>query len=163
MPTYRVVYNKATKVARVQAQATAVPGGSVSIGTFDHPDEDILGAKDNHVVFHHVRDLLYQAGVQDLGYVSIVAADGVLPISVIAIHVSPASLSTTVNGTVQLTTEFVPTNASNKSLNYESQDPTVATVSGTGLVTGKKVGTTIVGVQSVDGEKMDTVSVTVTA
>lgn len=61
MPTYQVAYNATTKVATVQPENDALPVGSVNVGTFEHTDEaDLLGPDVNHVVYHHVRDLLYK-------------------------------------------------------------------------------------------------------
>ena len=61
MPTYQVAYNPTTKVATVQPNNDALPGGSINIGTFEHDTEaDQIGAGDSHVFFHHVRDALYK-------------------------------------------------------------------------------------------------------
>lgn len=59
MPVRQVAWNKVTGVATVQNNNAAVPSGSVKIGTYNHPENDNLGWQGNHVMFHHVRDLLY--------------------------------------------------------------------------------------------------------
>lgn len=156
MPTYRVVYNKVSKVALVQLEATAVPGGSVNAGTFVYPDGT------NRVLFHYIRDLLYKLGVQDMQATRINLAAGSQPIKVEAIHVTPSDFSVAVNATQQLTVAYVPTTATTKTAVYESKDPSIATVSNAGLVTGKKKGKTTIAIASTDGGKMDTCEVTVT-
>jgi uncharacterized protein YjdB len=156
MPTYRLVYNKTSKVALVQLEATAVPGGSVNAGTFVYPDGT------NTVLFHHIRDLLYKLGVQDMQSTRITLAAGAAQIPVEAIHVTPNAFSIAVNATQQLTVAYVPTNASTKTAVYESEDPTIATVNASGLVTGKKKGKTRVAIASTDGGKTDFCTVTVT-
>ncbi len=64
MPMYQVAYNKTTRVALIQNQGTAVPAGSVNVGTFEHADAEAQPAglefDVNHVFVHHVRDLLYK-------------------------------------------------------------------------------------------------------
>ncbi len=56
-----------------------------------------------------------------------------------------------INGTVLLTPTFNPSNASDKRVTWSSSDPTVATVTGTGLVTAKKEGKTVISVTTADG------------
>ncbi len=56
-----------------------------------------------------------------------------------------------VGGTVLLTPQFNPSNASNKNVTWASLDESIATVSSTGLVTGKKEGVTTVTVKTADG------------
>ena len=54
-------------------------------------------------------------------------------------------------GTSALTATIAPADATNQNLTWTSSDPSVAIVSPTGVVTGKKVGTTTVTVRTVDG------------
>ena len=65
------------------------------------------------------------------------------------------------NETVQLTASISPTNATNKVLTWESSDSDIATVNGTGLVTGISEGTAIITVRTTDGNFTDTVTITV--
>ncbi|WP_161788260.1 Ig-like domain-containing protein, partial [Bifidobacterium boum] len=46
--------------------------------------------------------------------------------------------------TIQLTAAVTPSNATNKTVTWASLDPSVATVSSTGVVTGVKAGTTTI-------------------
>lgn len=73
MPKFQVSWNALTKVATVQADGAEKPEGSVSIGTFDHEGSiDGLGYDGNHVMYHHVRDLLYFLNEHNMQIVSIV-------------------------------------------------------------------------------------------
>jgi hypothetical protein len=78
-----------------------------------------------------------------------------------SITVTPPSVTLAVNATEQLNAEPVPTDASDVKFEWSSADTSVATVSETGLVTGKGVGNTTVKVKSGNVEK--TVQVEVTA
>ena len=65
-------------------------------------------------------------------------------------------------GTVQLTETVAPSNATNKTVTWSSNNTSVATVSG-GLVTGVSAGTATITVTTQDGGYTDTCVVTVTA
>lgn len=84
-----------------------------------------------------------------------------IPLVVSPIHVIDVTLNTDlirlrVGGTAQLTASINPTNATNQSVNWSSSNTSVLTVSATGLVTAKAVGTATVTVSSVDGGKTAT-------
>ena len=64
-------------------------------------------------------------------------------------------------GTSALTASVSPAEATNQELTWTSSDPTVAIVSPTGVVTGKKVGTTTITARTVDGGFTATCTVTV--
>ncbi len=64
--------------------------------------------------------------------------------------------------TLTLTPTFNPENTTNKIVTWTSSDESVATVSNAGLVTAKKIGSTIITVTSQDGNKKATCTVTVT-
>ena len=49
------------KKVLVQPDGTALNAGYTKVGTFNHADNaDKLGTIENHVLFHHVRDVLYK-------------------------------------------------------------------------------------------------------
>lgn len=62
MPTLKIAFNKTTNVATVLDLSGSVPGGSVEVGTFVHPDATY---PDSLVIFHGVRDLLYKRSAKD--------------------------------------------------------------------------------------------------
>ena len=62
MPELKVAFNKDTYVATVLDASGSVPDGSVSVGTFDHPDETY---PDSYVIYHGVRELLYKRSEVD--------------------------------------------------------------------------------------------------
>ena len=69
----------------------------------------------------------------------------------------------TPNETVRLSATVSPQNASIKNVQWSSNNPSVATVSNTGLVTAKKVGTAIITAESADGCASGRCNVTITA
>ena len=62
MPTLKVGFNKTTNVATVLDASGSIPGGSVEVGTFVHPDATY---PDSLVIYHGVRDLLYKRSAKD--------------------------------------------------------------------------------------------------
>lgn len=62
MPTLKIAFNKTTNVATVLDSGGSVPGGSVEVGTFEHPDATY---PDSLVIYHGVRDLLYKRSAKD--------------------------------------------------------------------------------------------------
>ena len=173
MADYQVAWNAGTKTVVIQAQGDALPVGSVNIGSFIHQtDQDPLGdnpthqdgpandASENHVMYHHVRDLLYKVGHQDMQIVII--NQDVDYIDLIDFTVVPATVGRTVGQTQQLTHVFNPTDASNKKLSYVSSHPARATVSSTGLITAVGAGVATITVTSEDDAVVHTCVVTVT-
>lgn len=85
-------------------------------------------------------------------------------VSVTSVSLSQSSLSMTEGETEQLSASVYPTNATNKNVNWSSNDKSVATVSSNGLVTAKSVGTATVTCRAADGSgKYATCKVTVKA
>lgn len=176
MSTYQVAYNPTTRVALIQADNAAVPGGSTDVGSFDHPDPIYPGSE---VVFHGVRDLLYKRSatnpanpamfpdnITDMQNVSIELAAGLEPedlVIVTGLSFDPQAAEVVVAGTVQLNLVVEPVNASDEGVTYESSDEAVATVSATGLVTGVAEGVATITATAEDGETTAEAEVTVNA
>lgn len=82
-------------------------------------------------------------------------------VSVTGITLSSTAISLNVGGSQTLTATVAPTNATNKSVTWSSNNTAVATVSN-GVVTGNSVGTATITATTVDGGKTATCTVTVT-
>jgi uncharacterized protein YjdB len=80
---------------------------------------------------------------------------------VTGVALSPASASVPVGGTVQLTATVSPSNATNKSVSWSSNNTSVATVNASGLVSGIAAGSATITVTTQDGSKSATCAVTV--
>ena len=78
------------------------------------------------------------------------------------ITVIPVACSVPVNGTVQLAASVWPTNASNPTFSWASTNAAIASVSGSGLVTGNVAGTTTITATTLDGSYIANTVVTVT-
>ncbi len=85
----------------------------------------------------------------------------VVGISVESVEVTPSESFIQVFKSVRLTATVSPTNASNKSVVWESSAPGVAFVGNTGLVTGISAGTAVITATSVDGSVTGSATVTV--
>ena len=80
------------------------------------------------------------------------------------VTVSPTSASIVEGGTRQLTATVSPSTANNKNVTWSSNNTNVATVSSSGLVTAKAVGSATITVKTADGSnKTATCKITVTA
>lgn len=73
------------------------------------------------------------------------------PIAVTGVTLITTSTDLKVAGTVTLTPTIQPSNASNKKVTWSSSDSTIATVSDTGVVTGKTAGTATITAITTDG------------
>lgn len=89
MATYQAAYDPDTREVLIQEDDAAVPAGAVDIGSFDHPDTVY---PDSVVIYHAVRDLLYQRShadpaqldmfpdnITDMHNIDIVYDDGLFP------------------------------------------------------------------------------------
>ncbi|OXB03676.1 Ig-like domain-containing protein [Flavobacterium pectinovorum] len=82
-------------------------------------------------------------------------------VAVTSVSLSPASASLSVGSTQQLTPTILPSNATNKSVSYASNNTGVATVNASGLVTAISNGTATITVTTADGNKTSTAIITV--
>ena len=88
-----------------------------------------------------------------------------LPVPVTDIAFEPAlptkSISLTIGKTYQLKAKVQPDNATNKTLTYTSDDPTIASVNDKGVITAHKTGSAKITVKAADGIAND-ITVTIT-
>ena len=82
-------------------------------------------------------------------------------VAVTTVSLSPTTASLNVGGTQQLTPTVLPSNATNKSVTYSSNNTSVATVNTSGLITAVANGTATITVTTVEGSKTSTCTVTV--
>ena len=159
MSKYQVAFNSTTKKAMIQSVGSDIPSGSTNIGTFDHDDSaDGLGPEVNHVLYQHVRDLLYFQKEYNMQIVSIITQAG---IPVTAITVAPSSQSLQVGNTLQLSIQYVPQNTTDTTVTYASSNTAVATVDSKGLVTGVAAGVATITATSTTAGVTSTSSVNV--
>lgn len=163
MSVQNIFYKASTLDVIVQHTGDAAPAGYTNIGNFDHTldveDDTAYETPTNHVLYHHVQEALYKVGQQNMQIITIHADEDIAVGSIVA---SAPGGNLAVAATRQVGTVFTPANATNQNLTYESSDPTKATVSATGLVTGVAAGTTNITVTSVaDPTKTSVVAITV--
>ena len=72
-------------------------------------------------------------------------------VHVSSVSVSPTSLTLQIRQTSQLNVTILPTNASNNAVTWASSNPSICSVSSTGLVTSLSSGSSVITVTSVDG------------
>ncbi len=92
--------------------------------------------------------------------IPVTVVDNSIPLT--KITVTPETLALEVGQATQVTAKAEPANATGVSFVWKSDDTSIATVSATGLVTGKARGTTTITVKSGDIEKKISVTVTQT-
>lgn len=80
-------------------------------------------------------------------------------VSVNSVGVAPAALTLSVNGSGQLSKTINPSNATNQNVTWSSSNSNIATVTASGVVTGKSVGSATITCTSADGNKIATASV----
>lgn len=161
MPTTQLAYNATTKEAKLQMPGDAPGAGFVDLGDLVHEESnDTLGVTDahNHVLWHHVRDLLYTAAPKEQN----MQAVKITGTRVTSIDVTPATSSKAAGQTTQLTVAYTPAAAYNRRVTYETSDATKATVNASGLVTHVAAGTATITIRGEDGGVIDTVAITVT-
>lgn len=83
-------------------------------------------------------------------------------VAVTGVTLSPSIATLNVGATLQLSTTVLPSNATNKSVTYDSSNTGVATVNSSGLVTAISSGTATITVTTVNGNKTSTCAVTIT-
>jgi hypothetical protein len=148
MPYYQIAWNPTTVTAVVQSYGDILPAGSTVLGQFQHDEAgDDIGPAENHVYYHHVRDVLYHEGIYDMSLVTILKDDDY--INLMGISIAPETVSIEVGATQQLTIVADPEDATNQEVIWASGNPAVATVSSGGLVTGVSAGTATITATSI--------------
>ena len=95
-------------------------------------------------------------------YINVTVSGGTGIVYVSSISLSESNSTLNVGNTKQLTATVLPTNATDKSVTWSSSNSSVASVSSSGLVTAKAVGTATIACQANDGSgKSATCSITV--
>lgn len=74
---YELYFNLNTLVATVQNEELSAVAGSFKLGTFHHDDPVDEPLTENHVIYHHVRDMLYKAGYENMQIIKIVMTPSV--------------------------------------------------------------------------------------
>lgn len=181
MSTYKVGRKASTKEIEIVPNALAFTASFVSIGTFDH-DDLVTGVDDTddslddglllntntpitapaqldggtHVLFHHVRDLLYKAGELDFSKYKILIRD------LTAFTVTPTTTTKAPAATQQITIASVtPVNAMDQVFTYSSSDTAKATVNASGLITAVATGAATITVTHLKTGIKRTVAVTI--
>ena len=75
----------------------------------------------------------------------------VIPVPISKIILNKSTIILNKNKTFKINTSITPSNASNKTLEYNSNNSNIAIVDEDGLVTAREFGTTIISVKSIDG------------
>ncbi|QXV74347.1 hypothetical protein [Rhizobium phage RHEph16] len=67
MSIYNVYWHVHNRICQVKLDSQFPPGnGYTHIGSFEHPEDDPLGPIENHVLYHHLRDIFYNIGEWNL-------------------------------------------------------------------------------------------------
>lgn len=67
MAKFNVGLSKTRRMVHVEEDGKPLAEGFTNIGVIDHPSiHDTLGDAVSHVLWHHVRDLLYKQGITDM-------------------------------------------------------------------------------------------------
>ena len=141
--------------------------GTQTLVTFSCTTEKNLEAGDYKVTLSDITVAGFDAdesykSLVDEGYFNITPAitSVIVPVTGVSLNTSELSLAAGSTGTLVAT--VTPTGATNSNVTYTSSNEDVATVSSTGVVTAKSVGTAEITVKTQDGGYTATCSVTVT-
>ena len=114
-------------------------------------------------VGHDYLNLILEDGSEFSIFIDIVASDSEsTTISVTGVDITQSTLNLTVGETSQLSFTIYPTDATNKGYSFNTSNTSVATVSSSGLVTAKGVGSATITIVTSDGYYSDNVYIYVT-
>ena len=83
------------------------------------------------------------------------------PVPVIGVSISPATAECLLDGTLQLTAHIEPSHAGNHNVTWSTSNAAIATVSATGLVSGRALGEATITARTEEGNFTATANVTV--
>jgi uncharacterized protein YjdB len=153
MALYQVAWNPTTKTATIATDGTALPGGSTKLGTFHHFHDpaDERGHDVHHVLFQHVRDMVYPLGQWNMQEVTIAGPGKLIPTQKVKLQEQIDSVN--VGKTLQLQWFVEPQNADNVGVTFASSDTAKATVTAAGQVKGVAPGQVQITVTTAEGGK----------
>lgn len=178
MAEFQVAFDFDTLTATVQPEGEDAPAGATVVGTFNHgADEDDIHAEMSHVLYQHVRDILYKVSnvdgsvatndlqwpdnITDMAKVTIIDETYVRSTGVEFGATSyDISLAT---GAFHPVFTVSPAGATKKDVKLVSADSLIAEVDKTGAIVPKKIGTTTVEITVLDSGMTDSVTINVTA
>jgi uncharacterized protein YjdB len=135
----------------------------------DATNKTIVWSSNNNSVVSVDNNGLLTAKATGYAIVTATAADGKttdfyieVKSSVTAIRLNLTTATLYLGKTIGLTATIIPADATDKTVKWISSNDTIASVDGTGKVTGKMQGTTYVSAMSADGTVVATCTVTVT-
>lgn len=180
MAKFQVAFNFDTRTATVQVDGAVAPGGSKIIGKFSHgPTDEEFGyhAEMSHVLYQHVRDLLYKVSSVngDVDNVNVTWPDNITDMASVTIANTTYMRSTGVEfgatsydislatGAFHPVFTVSPAGATKKDVKLVSADSLIAEVDKTGAIVPKKIGTTTVEITVLDSGMTDSVTINVTA
>jgi len=150
--------------ASLQLKATVTPSDATNKDiTWSSSDTSILTVSGTGIVSAHragtaaITVTTLEGGFSDTRTITAVA------VPVTGVTITPTVANVSLNRTLQLTANIIPLNATNKNVNWSSDEEDIASVDSTGLVTGRSIGTATITVRTADGNRTGTRQVIVAA
>ncbi len=138
----------------IQLHADIEPGNATNqkvTWSSDNPTIVTVDVATGLVTFNAVGETKIWATTDDGGFTAS-STIKVAAIAVSGVAITPSTVTLEIDEAVDLDADISPSNATNQSITWSSDDSTIATVNAaTGLVTGKKAGETKVWVTTDDG------------
>ncbi|NDP19565.1 MAG: T9SS type A sorting domain-containing protein [Paludibacter sp.] len=160
----RVSWASRMNGGKIQGSNVADFGTSTDLYSItSNPVENTLsvGTVTNNSAFRYVRYLSPNGGYCNISELEFWS--GTTSIAVTGVSLAPTSVSVIVGATATLTATVAPSNATNKTVSWSSNNTSVATVNSSGVVTGIAAGLATITVTTQDGSKTATCAVTITS